>query len=70
MGKINRESTIKSRLRYNEPGTENKRINYFKLNQGYDITEDDSEYVEDLESIKLNKAIKKQQKIKAKKERM
>lgn len=33
------------RLRCNEPGSENKRINYFKLNQGYDITEDDSEYM-------------------------
>jgi hypothetical protein len=31
MVKISREG-IKERLRWNAPGTENKRINYFKLN--------------------------------------
>ncbi|CAD8051463.1 unnamed protein product [Paramecium primaurelia] len=58
MGKNQRES-IKTRLRYNEPGSDNKRINYFKLNQGYDITEDDSEYVDNQDSQKAIKKIRK-----------
>ncbi|CAK62308.1 unnamed protein product (macronuclear) [Paramecium tetraurelia] len=57
------------KLRYSEPGSENKRINYFKLNQGYDVTEDDSEYVDDQDSYKAFKKIRKY-KTKSKKEKM
>ncbi|KAM3131948.1 hypothetical protein pb186bvf_015961 [Paramecium bursaria] len=50
---------IRERLRSRVPGCESRRVNYFKMNQGYDNEQEESEYVDEREQQQRIKRIRK-----------